>query len=108
MHSQVIVLNPKLSKGLCSALSARASIKAYINYVDSQEVRQWIVEGCNTVALAGGSDIELRELYLRALQRSLFVSEVYLDDRLVTVAIGPHLNETLKPLVKHLKTLDAR
>jgi peptidyl-tRNA hydrolase len=105
MYSQVIILNPKLSKGLCAALSARASLQAFINYIEGQDVKMWMAQGCNTVALAGGSDIELRELYLRATQRSLFVSEVYLDDRLVAVAIGPHLNEILKPLIKHLKVL---
>lgn len=104
-YSQVIILHPKLSKGLCASLSARASLKAYINYIESQDVRQWMVEGSNVVALSGGSDIELRELYQRAFNKSLFTSEVYLDDRLVCVAIGPHLNELLKPLVKHLKLL---
>ena len=105
MHSQVIILNPKLSKRLCSELSPRASIQAYINYVDSQDVRLWIAQGVNIVALAGGSEVELRELYLCAFHKSMFVSEVYLDDKLMAIAIGPHLNESLKPLVKHLKTL---
>jgi peptidyl-tRNA hydrolase len=104
-YSQVIILNPRLSKGLCASISARASLKAYINYIESQEARQWMIEGANVVALAGGSDIELRELYLRAFNKSLFTSEVYLDDRLVAVAIGPHINEILQPLVKHLKVL---
>jgi peptidyl-tRNA hydrolase len=103
--SQVVVLHPKLSKGLCASLSARASLKAYINYIESADVRQWMIEGCNVVALSGGSDIELRELYNRATLRSMFVSEVYLDDRLVAIAIGPHVNEMLRPLVKHLKLL---
>lgn len=103
--SQVIILHPKLSKGKAASLAARASLRAYINYIDSQDVRQWMAEGCNVVALSGGSDIELRELYVRAFNKSLFVSEVYLDDRLVAVAIGPHVNDTLRPLIKHLKLL---
>lgn len=104
-HSQVLILNPKLSKQLCASLGARASVQAYINYIDSQDVRLWLAQGSNIVALAGGSAIELRELYNRATLHSMFVSEIYLDDKLVAVAIGPHVNESIKPLIKHLKML---
>jgi peptidyl-tRNA hydrolase len=86
-------------------MAARASIMAYMNYVDSQEVRLWLAQGANIVSLAGGSAIELRELHNRATLRSLFTSEVYLDEQLVAVAIGPHINESIKPLIKHLKML---
>src|SRR3954470_3890237 len=103
MHSQVLILNPRLSKGLCASMGARASIMAYINYVDSQEVKLWLAQGANIASLAGGSAIELRELHSRATLRSLFTSEVYLDEQLVAVAIGPHVNESIKPLIKHLK-----
>lgn len=105
MHSQVVILNPRLSKGLCASLGARASIMCYINYVDSQEVRLWLAQGSNVIALSGGSEIELRELHNRATLRSLFTSEVYLDDKLMAVGIGPHINESIKPLIKHLKML---
>jgi peptidyl-tRNA hydrolase len=105
MHSQVVILNPQLTKGRCASLAARASIQAYINYIDSQDVRLWLAQGSNIIALSGGSAIELRELHNRATLRSLFTSEVYLDDKLVVVAIGPHLNESIKPLIKHLKML---
>ena len=104
-HSQVLILNPKLSKQLCASLGARASIMAYINYVDSQEVRLWLAHGANVVALSAGSEIELREIHNRATLHSMFVSEIYLDDRLMAVAIGPHVNESIKPLIKHLKML---
>jgi peptidyl-tRNA hydrolase len=105
MHSQVLVLNPRLSKGLCASMGARASIMAYINYVDSQDVKLWLAQGTNIAALAGGSAIELREIHNRATLRSLFTSEVYLDDQLVAVGIGPHVNESIKPLIRHLKML---
>ena len=105
MHSQVIILNPRLSKQLCASLGARASVMAYINYIDSQEVRLWLAHGANVVALSAGSEIELRELHNKATLRSLFTSEIYLDEKLVAVAIGPHINEAIKPLIKHLKML---
>src|SRR4249919_3605509 len=100
MHSQVIILNPKLTKHLCASLGARASLMAYINYIDSQDVRRWMAEGSNIVALSGGSATELRELHNKATLRSLFTSEVYYDEQLVAVGIGPHVNESIKPLIK--------
>ena len=104
-HSQVIILNPKLSKGLCASLAARASLMAYVNFIESQDVRLWMAQGSNVVALSGGSEIELRELHNRATLRSLFTSEVYYDDKLVVIGLGPHTNESIKPLIKHLKML---
>ena len=86
-------------------MGARASVMAYINFMDSQDVRLWLAQGANIVALSGGSAIELREIHNRATLRSLFTSEVYLDDQLVAVGIGPHVNESIRPLIKHLKML---
>jgi peptidyl-tRNA hydrolase len=105
MHSQVVVLNHKLGKATAAEICARASLRAILNYIDSQEVRLWIAQGSNIVALGAASSIELRELHTRAIRKSLFTSEVYLDDKLVAIGIGPHINETLKPIVNHLKSL---
>ena len=56
MHSQVLILNSRLSKQFCASLGARASIMAYINFIDSQDVRLWLAQGANMVALAGVLD----------------------------------------------------
>lgn len=105
MHSQVVIINAKLDKGMSASLAARASILALVNYVESHEVRLWLAEGCNIVALRAGSAIELRDIYDDAFRHSMFVSQVLLDRKLAAVGIGPHLNETLKPIIKHLKPL---
>ena len=52
-HSQVLILNPKLSKQLCASLGARASLMAYINYIESQDVKLWMAGGANVVAMSG-------------------------------------------------------
>ena len=64
---------------------------AYINFIDSQDVKLWMAQGANVVAMSGGSEIELRELHNNATLRSLFTSEVYLDGKLVVVGLGPHV-----------------
>ena len=52
-HSQVIILNPKLSKGLCASSLARPSLMAYVNFIESQDVRLWMAQDSNVVGVRG-------------------------------------------------------
>jgi PTH2 family peptidyl-tRNA hydrolase len=115
-HKQVIVMRTDLNmrKGKMVAQGAHASMKAVLDYgTDNFHVKPWLESKFKKICVQVDSELELLELYNRALDRDIpcaLIRDAGLTEfdgvpTLTCVAIGPAHEDHIDPITGDLKLL---
>ena len=111
---QVIILRKDLNmrKGKMVAQGSHASLRATLDNLDSQDIKDWLKDGMKKICVSCDSENELRDLHHKAMAAKLPCSIIldaghteFKHPTLTAVAIGPAKDDEIDKITKHLKLL---
>lgn len=114
-YKQIIVVRKdlKMRTGKVAAQSAHASQLTYIKYADDYRVKRWLRGPFTKICVYVNSEEEFFEIERKAIEAGLLVSAIQDSGRTefngvptwTALAIGPDIDENLKPITGKLNLL---
>lgn len=111
---QIIIIRKDLNmrKGKMVAQGAHASVKATVDNINKDNVKQWLEEGMKKICVSCNSEQELLDLYNQAKADKLPCSIIrdaghteFNEPTLTAVAIGPAADHKVDKITGSLKLL---